>query len=127
MKRDLHDLNFFHRDKPPTDKRPTKKSNSLNYKKYNILLNKGGDMKLNNTQVKKQCPTVAEILASPISKFITISEHNFGYGGTAEYLVVNYFHPLFLKAKAEESRDYNPNWHEATTDLFANKDWEQKK
>ncbi len=39
-------------------------------------------------------------------------------------MIVNYVHPLFLKAKAEASKEENPNWHDATTGDFADEYWE---
>ena len=54
-------------------------------------------MALQNVTVEEQCPTVAELLASPISKYITLAKNNCGYSGTAEYLIFNYVRPLFLK------------------------------
>ena len=78
MNHDLYDLTFGRTDKLTTDKRLSKKFKRLNYKKYMILLSKGGDMVLNNTRVEEQCPTVADILSIPISKFINISAKNCG-------------------------------------------------
>ena len=74
-------------------------------------------------RVKEKFPTVADILASPIAKFINIAINYCRYGGTEEYLIVNYVHPLFLKAKVEESIEENQNWRKATTGLFANAYW----
>ncbi len=56
--------------------------------------------------------------------FITLTANDCGYSGTAEALIVNYVHPLFLKAKAVASKEDNPNWHDATTGNFAYKYWE---
>ena len=41
-------------------------------------------MALKNTRSKEQCPTVADILDSTISKFITIAANDCGYGGNVE-------------------------------------------
>ena len=45
--------------------------------------------------VRDQCPTFGEIMASTLAKYITIAANNCGYGGTVEELIVNYIHPLF--------------------------------
>ena len=52
-------------------------------------------MALQNVAVEEQCPTIAEILASPIDKYITLVVNNCGYSGTSEDLIVNYVHPFF--------------------------------
>ena len=45
----------------------------------------------------------------------------------AEELIVNYVHPLFLKAKLTASREENPNLCEATTGLFSKNYWKEMK
>ena len=61
-------------------------------------------------------PTVAELMDSPLAKYITLAANDCGYGGTAEELIVSYVHPLFLKLKAHSavSKEDNPNWSQAT-------------
>lgn len=71
----------------------------------------------------EQCPTVTELMASPLAKYITLAANDCGYGGTTEELIVNYVHPLFLKAKSATSREDNPNWREATNGPFADDYW----
>ena len=44
----------------------------------------------------KTIPTVADLLASPLAKYITLAANDCGYGGKAEELIVTYAHPLFL-------------------------------
>ena len=56
-------------------------------------------MLLQSMAVWEKYPTVAELMASPLAKYITIDTNVCWYGGTVEELIVNYFHPLFLKAK----------------------------
>ena len=60
---------------------------------------------------------------STVAKYITLSSNDYVYGGTAEDLIVNYIHPLFLKANSAASWDYNPNWREATAGVFADNYW----
>ena len=38
-----------------------------------------------------------------LAKYINIAANRCGYGGTAEELIINYIHPLFLKAKSDAS------------------------
>ena len=46
-------------------------------------------MALQHVTVEEQCPTVAEILASPIANYITCAATNGGYIGTEEELIFN--------------------------------------
>ena len=57
-------------------------------------------------------------MASPLSKDINLAANNCGYGGTIEDLIVNYVHPLFLKAKSATIQEDNSNWYKATTGVF---------
>ena len=57
-------------------------------------------------------------MANPLSKDINLAANNCGYGGTIEDLIVNYVHPLFLKAKSAKIQEDNSNWHKATTGVF---------
>ena len=75
-------------------------------------------MTLNNTRVEEQCPIVADILTSQITKFITLVENDCGCIGTTEKLIFNCVHSLFHKAKVTAIREENPNCFEATTGLF---------
>ena len=63
--------------------------------------------------------TTADVLDIPIAKFITISSNMCRYSGTAEEIIVDYVHNLFLKDKAEEFREDNPNWREAINSQFS--------
>jgi hypothetical protein len=58
--------------------------------------------------------TVAELMDSPLAKYITLAANDCGYGGTAEELIVSYAPPLFLKAHSAVSKENNPNWRQAT-------------
>jgi hypothetical protein len=42
---------------------------------------------------------VADLLASPLAKYITLAANDCGYSGKAEELVVTYVHLSFLKAE----------------------------
>ena len=101
----------------------SKKKSRLNYKQNKWSLQENGDMGLHGMSLDEQCPTVAELMASPLAKCITLATNDCGYGGTAEELIVDYIHPLFLKAKAVASREDNPNRREATNGPFADDYW----
>ncbi len=59
-------------------------------------------------------PTVAELMDSPLAKYITLAANDCEYSGMAEELIVNYVHPLFLKAHSAANKLDNPSWKEAT-------------
>ncbi len=69
---------------------------------------------------KDGIPTIAELLESPLAKYITLAANDCGYSGTAEELIVSYVHPLFLKAHSAASKEDNPSWKQATQGKFAN-------
>ena len=68
-------------------------------------------------------PTVADLMDSPLAQYITLAANDCGYSGTAEELIVNYEHPLFLKAHSSASKLDNPSWKEATRGKFADEYW----
>ncbi len=68
-------------------------------------------------------PTVAELMGSPLAKYITLAANDCGYSGTAEEPIVNYVHPLFLKADSAASKLDNPCWKEANQGKFADEYW----
>ena len=54
-------------------------------------------------------PDIHAIMASPLSRFITFAANDCGCSGSAKDLMVNWIHPMFLKARASASSDDNPN------------------
>jgi len=68
-------------------------------------------------------PTVADLMDSPLAKYITLAANDCGYGGTAKELIVSYVHLLFLKAHLAASKEDNPNWKQANRGKFADKYW----
>ncbi len=64
-------------------------------------------------------PAIEELLASPLSKFITFSANDCGYRGSFTKIFVTAVHPFFLKAKSEANKEDNPNWHQAMNGTFA--------
>jgi len=114
LNRQLYALTFGPKTVPPMAQKMSKKKMRLNYKQYKRGLRENGDRALQNMSLVDQCPTVAELMASPLARYITLAANDCGYSGPAEELIVDYVHPLFLKAKSSASREDNPNWREAT-------------
>jgi hypothetical protein len=78
---------------------------------------------LDELELRDDVPSVEELMDSPLSRFITLAANSCGYSGTTKELIVNWVHPLFLKAKAEASKADNPNWWEAMKSPFADEYW----
>ncbi len=64
-------------------------------------------------------PTVAELMDSSLAKYIPLAANDCRNSGTAEKLIVNYVHPLFLEAHSAASKLDYPSWKEATQGKFA--------
>ena len=79
------------------------------------------------TIVGEQCQIVAELMVIQLAKYISLAANDCGYDGTTEELIVNYVHPLFLKAKSAASREENPNWREETSGAFSENYWKAMK
>ena len=94
------------------------------YRKYRLQLKYESCMNLNSMNLEEIIPTITELLDSPISNYITLAANDCGYSGTAEDIIVNYVHPLFLKAKAAESSEENPNWRQEMNGQFADEYWD---
>jgi hypothetical protein len=84
-------------------------------------------MALMSLTLDKTIPTVADLLASPLARYITLAANDCGYSGTAEEFIVSYVHPLFLKAHSAASKADNPSWREVTRGKFAEEYWEAMK
>ncbi len=84
-------------------------------------------MALMSLTLDKTIPTIADRLASPLAKYVTLAANDCGYNGTAEELIVTYVHPLFLKTHSATSKADNPSWQEATRGKFADEYWEAMK
>ncbi len=61
-------------------------------------------MALMSLTLDKTIPTVADLLASPLAKYITLAANDCGYSGKAKELIITYVHPLFLKAHSVASK-----------------------
>ena len=81
-------------------------------------------MKMNYMHLVDSIPTIVELPDSQISNFINMAINDCGYKGTTEYLIVNYVHPLSLKAKAAASQADSPKWRQAMDGQFADEYWE---
>lgn len=81
-----------------------------------------GDRMLNAMNLA-DLPDIDKIMDSPLAKFITFAANDCGYSGSARDLVVNWIHPMFLKAKSAASAADNPSWWEAMQGPFADEYW----
>ncbi len=78
----------------------------LKSKQRYSLWNEIGDSMLNVMPIAP--PTIEELLASPLSKFITFAANDCGYSGSFTKIIVTAAHPFFLKAKSEASKRIIP-------------------
>ena len=69
-------------------------------------------------------PLIDDIMKCPLSKFIYFAVNDCGYHGTPRNLVVNWNHPLFLKAKSAASNEDNPSWKDVMNGDFKVGLWE---
>jgi hypothetical protein len=81
-------LTFGPHELPPMAQKMSKKHQRLNYKQHCHSLHSSGDMALMSLTLDKTVPTVADLLASLLAKYITLAANDCGYGGTAEELFV---------------------------------------
>ena len=65
-------------------------------------------------------PTVADLKEINLAIFITLDANDCGYEGTTKEFILNWVHPLFLKAHNEYIREYKPNWNHAMNGTFDN-------
>ncbi len=66
-------------------------------------------MALMSLTLDKTIPMIADHLASPLAKYITLAANDGRYVGTAEELIFTYIQPLFLKAHSVASKADNPS------------------
>jgi len=123
LNKQIFALTCGHHQQPMNSKRLSKKRQRLKYKQWKRELREGGDAALNRMSIEHDIPTVAELMESPLARFITLAANDCGYGGSTKELIVNWVHPLFLKAKAEASKEDNPNWNQAMNGPFADEYW----
>ena len=114
LNRDVFTLTLGSRQIPPQALILSKKKKRIKFKQYRQNLKDNSDMSLSMLTLTDGIPTVAELMDSPLAKYITLAANDCGYGGTAEELIVSYVHPLFLKAHSAASKEDNPNWSQAT-------------
>ena len=55
----------------------------LNYKHYKRSLCENSDMLLQSMTIGEKFPAVAELISSPLVKYINLAANDCGYGGTA--------------------------------------------
>ena len=67
-------LTFGQQEIPPMAQKMSKKRQCLNYKQYRCSIKRSGDMALMSLTLDKTIPTVADLLASPLAKYITLQQ-----------------------------------------------------
>ncbi len=123
LNQDVFSLTLGSRQIPPRALILSKKKKRIKFKQYCRNLKDNGDMSLSMLTLTDGILTVAELMDSPLAKYITLAANDCGYGGTAEELIVRYVHPLFLKAHSAVSKEDNLNWDQATQGKFGDKYW----
>ncbi len=68
-------------------------------------------------------PTIEDLLACPLSKFITFAANDFGHNGSFTKIFANAVHPFVLKEKSEASKEDNTNCHQAMDGPYADEYW----
>ena len=71
-----------------------------------------------------EVPTVEELMASNLARFVHFAATDCGYQGTIEALAVNWLHPLMMAAKAKGNDIDNPDWWHAMNGIYAQEYWE---
>jgi hypothetical protein len=118
---------------PPQASLQARRRKMEKYRQYLARRQRLGDMTLHSmrmddpTSMAKEIPTVDELMASPLGKFITLAINNSRYSGSTRELFCETIHPLFLKAQSAASKADNPRWHEAMSGEFAEEFWEAMK
>ena len=74
---------------------------------------------MSNISTSFDVPSVEELIKSPLATFITFSENDCDYSGSTKHLIVNWVHPLVLRAKVASIKEDNPTWWEAILGSFA--------
>ena len=64
-------------------------------------------------------PTLSDLMEISLARFVTLAENDCGYELTTKEFIVNWVHPLSLKARSEDSKEYNPNRYQAKNGPFA--------
>ena len=105
-------------------KKLSQKRKRMMYRQYCRQLKDESCMTLDSMHLEEIIPTITELLDSQISNYITLAANDCGYSVTAKELIVNYVHPLSLKAKAAASLEDNPNWRQAMNGQFSDEYWD---
>ena len=108
QQRDIFTLTFCAKQIPPYAQRMSKNKKRLKYKQYRQSLQSSGDWALKLMLLEDSLPSISDLINSPLSKYITLAANNCGYNGTAEEVMVQYVHPLFLRVHSAASKEVNP-------------------
>ena len=105
----LYALTCGHHQQHINAKQLYKNNQRLKYKQRKRKIREGGDSVLNKMSLEHKIPTVASLMKSPLDKYITLAKNYCVYEGTKNAFIVNWVHPLFLKARAEASKEDKTN------------------
>jgi hypothetical protein len=108
---------------PPYANTMSKKKKALKCQQYQRSLQSRGNSALQLMSIEESLPSISDLINSPLSMYITLAANDCGYDGMAEELIVQYVHPLFLRAHSAASKEDNPGWQEAMRGKFADDYW----
>ncbi len=84
LNRNMFALTFGQQDIPPMAQKMSKKQQRLHYKQYHCSIKRSGDMAFMSLTLDKTIPTVADLLASPLEKYITLAANDCKYSGAVK-------------------------------------------
>ena len=90
-------------------------SSTVEYRKEDGSMSNFDDMEVLSVKYLKECP---------LTNFIHLAANECGFAGSREDLITGWIHPLFLKARAEASKDNNPTQGKAMKGDFKQDFWE---
>jgi hypothetical protein len=123
LNREIFALTLGSKQIPPYANTMSKKKKALKNHQYQRSLQSRGDRALQLMLIEDSLPSISDLINSHLSKYITLAANDCGYDGTAEELIVQYVHPLFLRAHSAASKEDNPGWQEAKQGKFADDYW----
>jgi hypothetical protein len=118
LNREMFALTLGSKQIPPYANTMSKKKKTLKYQQYRRSLHSRGDRALQLMLIEDSLPSISDLINSPLSKYNILAANDCGYDGTADELIVQYVHPLFLRAHSAASKEDNPGWQEAMWGKF---------
>ena len=91
-------MNFGHHQQHVHEKQLSQNHQRLKDKKWRRKIREGGYSALNKMSLEPKIPTLANLMESPLDKFITLAANYCVHEDTTNEFIINWIHPLFLKA-----------------------------